>query len=76
LEKKSIYSLVSLILDWNMDWNSGMDYGMDHFSIAIPGSAVWMFISFNGCILYIANSLPSTKETHLRSDRVKRDQRS
>jgi len=59
-----------------MDWNGRMDYGMDHFSIAVPGSAVWMFISFNGCILYIANSLPSTKETHLRSDRVKRDKRS
>ena len=28
-------------------------------------------MSFNGRILYIASSLPSTKETHLRSDRVR-----
>ena len=36
-----------------MDWNGGKDYGMDyaifkknvqeHFSIAAPGSAVWLF---------------------------------
>jgi len=48
--EKHLFTGVSIILDWKMDWNGRMDYGMDHFSIVVPGSAVWMFISFNGCI--------------------------
>jgi len=47
------------LLDWKMDWNNGMHYGilkkeLQHFSIAIPGSTVWLFTTHSQLWLVLA----------------------